>query len=84
MDGGDILINLSERRDDRMTGKKKLSEAAEIPGKTEHMFSKEQLIDSDRFRNRRDLVKALLDTGELYTVKAVEEKIQNYMKGKVK
>ena len=84
MDGGDILINLSERRDDRMTGKKKLSEAAEIPGKTEHMFSKDQLIDSDRFRNRRDLVKALLDTGELYTVKAVEEKIQNYMKGKVK
>jgi hypothetical protein len=84
MDGGDILINLSERRDDRMTGKKKLSEAAEIPGETEHMFSKEQLIASDRFRNRRDLVKALLDTGELYTVKAAEEKIQNYMKGKVK
>lgn len=48
------------------------------------MFSKEQLIASDRFRNRRDLVKALLDTGELYTVKAAEEKIQNYMKGKVK
>ena len=47
--------------------------------KAENQFSKEQLLASERFRNRRDI----LEAGELYTVKAVEEKIQSYMKGKV-
>ena len=47
-------------------------------------FSKEQLLVSERFRDRRDITEALLDDGELYTVKAVEEKIEHYMKGKVK
>lgn len=51
--------------------------------KAENQFSKEQLLASERFRNRRDILEALLDAGELYTVKAVEEKIQSYMKGKV-
>jgi len=53
-------------------------------GKAENKFYKEQLISSGRFRDRRDLLEALLVPGELYTVKAVEEKIQHYMKGKVK
>ncbi|MCI9602528.1 MAG: hypothetical protein HFI17_18945 [Lachnospiraceae bacterium] len=66
-----------------MTGKKKVSEAETVE-KTEHRFSKEQLLASERFRNRRDLTEALLDAGKSYTVKAAEEKIQNYMKGKVK
>lgn len=51
--------------------------------KSENQFSKEQLLASERFRNRRDILEALLDAGEFYTVKAVEEKIQSYMKGKV-
>lgn len=51
--------------------------------KAENQFSKEQLLASERFRNRRDILEALLDAGELYTVKAVEEKIQSHMKGKV-
>ncbi len=67
-----------------MTGKKKASGAAEVSEKTEHVFSKEQLLSSERFQGRRDLAEALLDAGELYTVKAAEEKIQNYMKGRVK
>jgi hypothetical protein len=68
-----------------MKGKKKELEAApENTGKVENKFSKEQLITSKRFRNRRDLVEALLDDGQTYTVKAVEEKITSYMKGKVK
>lgn len=55
-----------------------------VTGKVENKFSKEQLITSCRFRDRRDILEALLSGGELYTVKAVEEKIESYMKGKVK
>lgn len=83
MDGGDLICNFSERRENRMTGKKKVSEAETVE-KAERRFSKEQLLASERFRNRRDLTEALLDAGKSYTVKAAEEKIQNYMKGKVK
>lgn len=68
-----------------MAGKKKTTEAVPVdPGKAENKFSKEQLAASERFRDRRDIVEALLVTGELYTVRAVEEKIECYMKGKVK
>ncbi len=68
-----------------LAGKKKASEAvaADI-GEAENKFSKEQLAASERFRERRDILEALLVDGELYTVKAVEEKIENYMKGRVK
>ncbi len=68
-----------------MAGKKKTPEADQaVTGKVENKFSKEQLIASNRFLERRDILEALLVTGELYTVKAVEEKITSYMKGKVK
>ena len=68
-----------------MAGKKKTPEADQaVTGKVENKFSKEQLIASNRFRERRDILEVLLVTGELYTVKAVEEKITSYMKGKVK
>ena len=68
-----------------MAGKKKTPEADQaVTGKVENKFSKEQLIASNRFRERRDILEALLKFGDLYTVKAVEEKIESYMKGKVK
>lgn len=68
-----------------MTEKKKAVETIpEIARAAENRFSKEQLLMSERFRNRRDIADALLDDGVLYTVKDVEQKIENYMKGKVK
>lgn len=68
-----------------MAEKKNAPEAAlENIGKVENKFSKEQLLASKRFRERRDILEALLENGELYTVKAVEEKMESYMKGKVK
>jgi hypothetical protein len=68
-----------------MAGKKKTPEEDQaVIGKVENKFSKEQLIASSRFQGRRDIIEALLEDGELYTVKAVEEKISSYMKGKVK
>lgn len=67
-----------------MTEKKKISETVTANGKVENKFSKEQLVASERFRERRDILEALLTEGELYTVKSVEEKIERYMKGKVR
>jgi hypothetical protein len=52
--------------------------------KREHKFSKEQLLASGRFRERRDLIDALLDGKKQYTIRNVEEIIENYLKGKVR
>lgn len=53
----------------------------------ESEFSKEQLLSAKRFQGRKDIVNALLmkypDTAA-FTVNAVEEMIENYMKGQVK
>lgn len=46
-------------------------------------FTKEQLLDSDRFRDRIDLVSTILSDGEEYTIDFVEEQIEKYMKGQV-
>ena len=51
---------------------------------TEPVFSKEQILASDRYENRRDLVDALLDTDKSYTLKTVDNLIDKYMKGQVK
>lgn len=68
-----------------MTEKKKVVETIPETAKAaENKFSKEQLLMSERFRDRRDIADALLDDGVLYTVKDVEQKIESYMKGKVK
>ena len=56
----------------------------ENAGKVENEFSKEQLIATKRFQERKDILEALLNDGERYTVKAVEETIESYMKGRVK
>lgn len=66
-----------------MTEKKEGMETAKTE-KKEPLFSKEQLLSSKRFSDRRDIVNALLDDGERYTVNAVEKKIADYRKGKVK
>lgn len=53
----------------------------------ESEFSKKQLLSAKRFQGRKDIVNALLmkypDTAT-FTVNAVEEMIENYMKGQVK
>ncbi|GFI23545.1 hypothetical protein IMSAGC011_02334 [Lachnospiraceae bacterium] len=68
-----------------MTKKKKAVETvSETTRAAENRFSKEQLLMSERFRDRRDIADALLDDGVLYTVRDVEQKVENYMKGKVK
>lgn len=65
-----------------MTVRKKMTNAAVT--KTEQKFSKAQIMASERYVNRRDLVDALLDEKEVYTMKAVDDAIEKYMKGMVK
>lgn len=56
--------------------------AAEAPAATK--YTKEQLIGSERYMCRRDLLGAILKDGKSYTLEEVETLLQNYMKGKVK
>ena len=53
-------------------------------GKMELKFSKEQLLLSERFQERKDIIAALLHDEEQYTIKEAEERMEQYMKGKVK
>lgn len=67
-----------------MAAKKTTTGTATRSEQTEPMFSKEQILASARFANRRDLVDALLDTDKSYTLETVDNLIDKYMKGQVK
>ena len=60
---------------------KKNEAAAE---KAERCFSKAQLVSSERFRDRRDIISALLEDDKRYAAEDAEKMIEAYMKGKVK
>lgn len=47
-------------------------------------FTKKQFVNSQRFAKRRDLVNALLDDDETYSIEEVELKISNFLSGKNK
>lgn len=67
-----------------MAVKKTNKPAASEPEKIEKLFSKEQLLAAERFQERKDIVYALLSPDKQYTVEAVEQMIEKYMKGQVK
>ena len=46
-------------------------------------FTKDQLLASKRYANRKDLIGALLVDGKEYTTDAVDALIEKYLKGKV-
>lgn len=46
-------------------------------------YTKEQIAASQRYANRRDLIRALLEDGKTYTLKEADALIEKYMKGKV-
>lgn len=56
--------------------------AADKPVASTH--SKEQLLKSQRYMKRRDLLGALLEDDKRYTIEEVDAAIDNFMKGKVK
>lgn len=47
-------------------------------------YSKEQLSRSQKYANSKDLISALLNDGETYTLEQVDKLIADYKKGKVR
>lgn len=54
-----------------------------IEEKREITYSKEQILSSQKYRDRKDLLSALLEKEKGYTLKQVEEIMKNYKKKKV-
>ena len=49
----------------------------------EPVFSKEQLLNSKKYRESADIVGAVLVSGQTYTFKQVDAEIDKFMKRKV-
>lgn len=47
-------------------------------------FGREELLQAQCLRHRRDLLEALLTPGQKYTLLEAEEQINQFLKGKVK
>nr|DAV76422.1 MAG TPA: hypothetical protein [Caudoviricetes sp.] len=52
--------------------------------KTVKQFSKEQILESKKFRTRKDLLNVVLEERKKYTLEEVEIKIEEFMKKVVK
>lgn len=61
-----------------MAEKRTTEVTAETPS-----FSKAQLMASNKYADRKDLIGALLDNNKTYTTAQVDSLIEKYMKGKV-
>lgn len=46
-------------------------------------YTREQLAASERYKGRRDLVTALLESGKEYSLQEVDAELEKYKKGKV-
>lgn len=47
-------------------------------------YTKAQLVDSAKYRNRKDLINAVLVDGKTYTIEEVEQRVEQFMRGTVK
>lgn len=66
----------------RVTSKKTVrSEVHEDIQNVQKTFSKEQILASAKYRNRRDLVYALLEENKNYTIDEVDNAINKFLKG---
>ena len=52
--------------------------------KQEAVFTKEQILASKKYLNRRDVLGAILSDGKTYTLEQVDTLLEKFMKGKVK
>lgn len=67
-------------RNNRQPGSGKPEEPISTPAR----FTKQQLMESERYRDSRDLLSALLEEGKTYTRSEVEERMTAFQKGTVK
>lgn len=55
-----------------------------VDKKQEVMFTKEQILASNKYANRRDALNAVLTDEDVYTLEQVDSLLEKFMKGKVK
>lgn len=67
-----------------MRVRKTKSERTEEQGKQSPSFTKQQMLASGRYRERKDLLQALLEDGKCYCFDEVDEMVEKYKKGQVK
>ena len=51
--------------------------------KQDAMFSKEQILASNKYAKRRDALDAILEDNGVYTIEQVDSLLEKFMKGKV-
>ncbi len=51
--------------------------------KQETLFTKEQILASKKYKNRRDILGVLLSDEKQYTLEQVDSLLEKFMKGKV-
>lgn len=47
-------------------------------------FTVEQLCSSKKYKHRQDVLRVVLQSGQTFTLKEVDDRIDKFMKGKVK
>lgn len=52
--------------------------------KTQNVFSKDELLRSEKYKLQTDVLNALLDDEKKYTIEETDKLIEKFMKGKVK
>ena len=52
--------------------------------KQEILFTKEQILVSKKYEDRRDALGAILSDNDTYTIESVDSLLDKFMKGKVK
>ena len=67
-----------------MAAKKTTTGTATRSEQTEPMFSKEQILASNKYYNRHDVINALWTDGSEKSIEEVDDMIEKFMKGMVK
>jgi vacuolar-type H+-ATPase subunit E/Vma4 len=60
------------------------SKKIKTEAKQEVLFTKEQILASKKYSNRRDVLGAILTDGKTYVLEQVDSLLEKFMKGKVK
>ena len=60
------------------------NETAAAQAPAEAVYTREQIMGSQRYASRRDLVSVLLEDGKTYTLTEVDRLIEQFMKGAVR
>lgn len=66
-----------------VAGGKALEATQKLEEKESTKYKKEQLLYAERYRERRDLIQALLKDGQEYSVEEADRLLEDYLKGKV-